>query len=51
MSRIKDPIKKGILTKANKSSKRAPLWVIPKTNRKVRGSSKSGRSWRRSNLF
>jgi ribosomal protein L39E len=31
--------------------KRAPVWVFAKTNRKVRGSAKSGRHWRRSSIF
>jgi ribosomal protein L39E len=51
MSRNKEPEKKTILTKANNTRKRAPVWVFVKTGRKVRDSPKSRRNWRRDSLF
>ncbi|RLI90281.1 MAG: 50S ribosomal protein L39e [Candidatus Altiarchaeales archaeon] len=51
MARIKTKEKKEILVRENRASKRAPLWVFAKTNRKVRGSPKSNRHWRRRNIF
>ncbi|MEM2918567.1 MAG: 50S ribosomal protein L39e [Candidatus Altiarchaeota archaeon] len=51
MAKQKSQEKKQILSKAHKSSKRAPIWVFAKTNRKVRDSPKSRRHWRRNNIF
>ncbi len=39
------------LRKANKEAKRAPVWVFAATNRRVRRSPKSGRNWRRDNIY
>ncbi|OYT53535.1 MAG: 50S ribosomal protein L39e [Candidatus Altiarchaeales archaeon ex4484_2] len=39
------------LVKGNRRRKRAPVWVFAKTNRKVRDSPKSNRSWRRDKLL
>lgn len=51
MARVKSDSKKAILIKENRRSKRAPVWVFAKTNRRVRGSPKSNRSWRHDNIF
>lgn len=51
MSRNKEPAKKILLVKADRTRKRAPVWVFAKTNRKVRDSPKSRRSWRTKKLF
>ena len=51
MARVKSPEKKVILVKANRTRKRAPVWVFAKTNRKVRDSPKSNRSWRYGHIF
>ncbi|MCX6695498.1 MAG: 50S ribosomal protein L39e [Candidatus Altiarchaeota archaeon] len=51
MARNKDQAKKAILVKADRTSKRAPVWVYAKTNRKVRDSPKSSRNWRTRKLF
>lgn len=51
MAKQKSQEKKQILAKANRASKRAPIWVFAKTNRKVRNSPKSARHWRRNNIF
>ncbi|HDN83653.1 MAG TPA: 50S ribosomal protein L39e [Candidatus Altiarchaeales archaeon] len=51
MARVKSPEKKAILGKENRASKRAPVWVFVRTNRKVRGSPKSNRHWRRNSIF
>jgi ribosomal protein L39E len=51
MSSNKDQQTKKELKKAGNESKRAPIWVFPKTNRKVRRSPKSGRNWRRDNVY
>ncbi|MFH1836196.1 MAG: 50S ribosomal protein L39e [Methanobacteriota archaeon] len=51
MARNKTPLMKRILSVANRTRKRAPVWVFAKTNRKVRNSPKSGRHWRRDNIF
>lgn len=51
MARVKTTEKKGILIKANRVRKRAPVWVFAKTNRKVRDSPKSNRNWRRNSIF
>lgn len=51
MARNKTSSKKGMLIKADNERKRAPVWVFAKTSRKVRGSPKSNRNWKNSNLF
>jgi len=51
MARYKTPELKTILVKENRTAKRAPLWVFPKSGRKVRGSPKSNRHWRRNSIF
>lgn len=51
MSSIRTKNIKDILVKENRSRKRAPYWVIIRTNRKVRGSPKSNRHWRRNKIF
>ena len=51
MARNKDLSKKTTLVKANRTAKRAPVWVYAKTNRKVRDSPKSKRNWRTKKLF
>ena len=51
MARVKSPEKKAILVKANRTRKRAPVWVFVKTNRKVRDSPQSRRHWRRDSVF
>ena len=51
MARVKSPEKKEILVKANRTRKRAPVWVFAKTNRKVRDSPKSNRNWRYQSIF
>ena len=51
MARNKESDKKGILVKAERTAKRAPVWVFAKTNRKVRDSPKSRRNWRHTKLF
>jgi len=51
MARNKTSEKKGLLTKAAKVRKRAPVWVYVKTNRKVRDCPKSNRNWRRNSIF
>jgi len=51
MSRNKTPQKKGILVKANRVRKQAPVWVYLKTSRKVRDSPRSRRNWRRDSIF
>ena len=51
MSSNKTEDTKKELKKANRQSKRAPLWVFPATGRKVRRSPKSGRSWRGDNIY
>jgi large subunit ribosomal protein L39e len=51
MSSNKDKETKKDLKKANKESRRAPVWAFAATNRKVRYSPKSGRSWRRDKIY
>ena len=51
MARNKQPDKKATLVKANRTRKRAPVWVFAKTNRGVRDSPKSRRNWRYQKLF
>jgi large subunit ribosomal protein L39e len=51
MARNKTPKLKTTLSVANRTRKRAPVWVFAKTNRKVRDSPKSNRNWRRDNIF
>lgn len=51
MAKVREPEKKTILVKENRTRKRAPVWVFAKTKRKVRGSPKSGRNWRHDHLF
>lgn len=51
MARVKSPEKKTILVKANRTRKRAPVWVFVKTNRGVRDSPQSRRNWRRDSVF
>jgi|GEM_PF-1062691 len=51
MSSRKDQESKNALEKAHKEASRAPVWVFPKTNRKVRWSPRSRRSWRGDNIF
>jgi len=51
MATVKSPEKKGILVKANRTRKRAPVWVFAKTNRKVRDSPQSRRNWRNDKVF
>ena len=51
MARNKEQGKKAELVKANRVSKRAPVWVFAKTNRKVRDSPKSRRNWRHDSLY
>jgi large subunit ribosomal protein L39e len=51
MARNKEPAKKAELVKANRIAKRAPVWVFAKTNRGVRDSPKSRRSWRHDNIY
>ncbi len=49
MARAKPAAKKIRLIKARKQNRRVPVWVIAKTNRKVRSHPKQ-HSWRRSKL-
>ncbi|MCK4491967.1 MAG: hypothetical protein KAU03_05040 [Candidatus Altiarchaeales archaeon] len=51
MSHIKSSSLKETLVRENRRSKKAPIWVFAKTNRKVRDSPKSRRHWRRNNIF
>jgi len=51
MSSNKDQETKTELRKANREARRAPIWAFAATNRKVRRSPKSGRSWRRDNIY
>jgi large subunit ribosomal protein L39e len=51
MARNKQEGKKIELIKANKVAKRAPVWVFAKTNRGVRDSPKSRRSWRHDSIY
>ncbi len=51
MSSNKEPETKRELKKANRESRRAPIWAFAATNRKVRRSPKSGRNWRRDNIY
>lgn len=51
MASTKSQQKKEALTKANRTKKRAPIWVYAKTNRSVRDSPKSRRHWRRNSIF
>jgi len=51
MSSNKDQDTKRELKKANRTARRAPIWAFAATNRKVRRSPKSGRSWRRDNIY
>jgi len=51
MARNKTQARKTTLVKANRTAKRAPVWVFAKTNRKVRDSPKSRRNWRTKKLF
>ena len=51
MARNKEQPKKKELVKANRTRKRAPIWVFVKTNRKTRDSPKSRRNWRRDSLY
>ncbi len=51
MSSNKDRETKKTLKKANDESSRAPIWAFAATNRKVRFSPKSGRSWRRDSIY
>jgi ribosomal protein L39E len=51
MARNKTSSKKTTLVKAGRTSKKAPVWVYVKTNRKVRGSPQSNRNWRRNSIF
>jgi len=49
MSRNRPLAKKLRLAKANKQNRRIPVWVMVKTNRKVRSHPKM-RQWRRNKL-
>jgi ribosomal protein L39E len=51
MSSNKDQQTKKELAKASKVSNRAPIWAFAASNRKVRRSPKSGRSWRGDNIY
>jgi len=51
MSSIRTKKIKDILVKENKTKKGAPYWVRLRTNKKVRGSPKSGRHWRKNKIF
>lgn len=51
MARNKSPAKKEDLVKAGKIAKKAPIWVYARTSRKIRGSPKSGRTWKTVNIF
>jgi ribosomal protein L39E len=51
MARNKEQYKKVELVKANRVRKRAPVWVFGKTNRAVRDSPKSRRSWRHDSIY
>jgi ribosomal protein L39E len=51
MARNKTPEKKETLVKAQRTAKKAPIWVFARTGRTVRGSPKSGRNWKRSSIF
>lgn len=51
MSSNKDQETKKTLKKANKEARRAPVWAFAATNRKTRGSPKTGRSWRRDSIY
>ena len=50
MSRNRPLAKKLRLAKANRQNRRVPLWVMLKTNRKVRTHPKIRRHWRTSKL-
>ena len=49
MARVKDTSKKNRLTKATKTSRSVPTWVIVRTNRHVRSNPKR-RHWRQRKL-
>ena len=51
MSSNKEEATKITLRKANRESKRAPIWAFPKSGRKVRRSPKTGRSWRHNKIY
>ena len=51
MSSNKSEETKKRLKTAQSESKRAPVWVFPRTGRKVRRSPKTGRSWRHDSIF
>lgn len=51
MARNKSQAKKEVLVKAGRTAKKAPIWVYARTNRTVRGSPKSGRTWKTVNIF
>ena len=49
MARVKDTSKKNRLTKATKTARSVPTWVIVRTNRHVRSNPKR-RNWRQRKL-